>query len=256
MAVRLSRQTTKRGVGIAAVLAALAIVLGAMVVLHAPFGRSLLRRVGGCPVGNASAADIEGVRQSAVAQMRGDGPAPARPSLGFTLDQTTRVDVLGWAAKHALACSAKREGLFLSCSDVPAAALGDRTADDGVVGEVIFAFRPGDERLVNLTAMSFGLPPAEGAARMERALGRLRHSLGSPTTAEGEVSADRLAAGGLSTSTASYRFRDYIAEVTATGFGPRGVALREHYVSATDGPPSGNTRPRTPAPAPASRQPN
>ena len=63
---------------------------------------------------------------------------------------------------------------------------------------------------------------------------RLGSELGVPTTAAGESSAQNLARGGFTTATVAYRYSDFMAEVTATSFGDRGVALREHYISATD----------------------
>ncbi len=212
----------------------LVLSVGVVGILHAPFARSALMKVGGCPVGKASAADIETVRKQAVSSMRGVGTATTRPALGFVLEGSTPDDVRSWAHENGVTCTEKREGLYLSCRDVPAKALRDRDPNDGDVGELSLAFRPTDRKLVNITASTMGLGPDAAAARMNRRVEKLTTTLGAPTQAAGDVSANRFAKGGYATSKVSYRFGNYIAEVTATSFDQRGVHLMEHYVIAND----------------------
>ena len=70
--------------------------------------------------------------------------------------------------------------------------------------------------------------------RMNKTVDRLGNEHGVPTTAAGESSPQNLARGGFTTATVAYRYSDFMAEITATSFGERGVALREHYISAVD----------------------
>lgn len=135
------------------------------------------------------------------------------------------------ASAHHVACTEKRTGTMV-CPNVPPEVLGDRTPEDGVVSEVTLAFRPTDSVLVNVDATTSGLSPRDAAARAERAIARLDRQLGPASQSAGEFTEARLAHGGYITSTTAYRYKDYLAEVTATGFGPRGVLLREHFVSA------------------------
>jgi len=100
--------------------------VAALAALHAPFARTVLARIGGCPVGRASAAEIEAARKSAAAPNRGERDAPARPAAGFALDVTTRADVDAWARSHGVSCREKRERALLACADVPARALDAR----------------------------------------------------------------------------------------------------------------------------------
>ena len=213
---------------------ATALLTGFIGVLHAPFARPWLMKMGGCPVGKASAAEVEEGRMQAVRKTRGTDPAPSRPALGFTLDTAQPEDVLAWAAKNGVTCKEKREGMLLTCKDVPANVLRDRTQESGSIDEVSFAFRPRDRRLVNVTAMSFRLPADEAARRMNTSVDRVRPSLGVPSIASGDVTAERFAAGGFVTATTSWHYSDYEAQLTATSFDGRGVALREQYLSARD----------------------
>lgn len=168
-----------------------------------------------------------------VVATRGTERAPARPAFGFTLDAASPEDVRDWASRHQLDCKDKREGLFVTCHDVPLAAL-DRVGETGRVDEVSFAFRPRDRRLVNVTSTSFALSSDVAAARMSASVARLGTVLGPPAIAAGDATADSLGRGNYATATVEYRYSDFMAEVTATGLGDRGVALREQYISAID----------------------
>lgn len=208
------------------------VVAGAL--LHAPFARPWLAKVGGCPVGNASAAEIESVRLSAVAKTRGDVVAPARPALGFVLDETTPEAVHAWAKRHDVTCDVKRDGLFVSCRDVPLVALEADEGREGSVSDVSFAFRPSDRTLVNVTATTFALTPREAAARTAASAASLRTTLGAPTSEAGQATEEALGRGGYATAIVAYRFSDLLADVTTTSFDRTGVTVREHYLSARD----------------------
>lgn len=229
----MTKRTVKRlAFGIA--VGTLAATAG-MGVLHTSFARPLLAKLGGgCPIGKGTAAEIENARMVGVVATRGTERAPARPALGFTLDAASPEDVQGWASRHQLACTDTREGMYMTCRDVPLAALG-RIGETGRVDEVGFAFRPRDRRLVNVTATSFGLSSEDAAARMNSTVARLGTALGAPAVAAGDATAANLGRGGYATATVEYRYSDFMAEVTATGLGStRGVAVREHYISAID----------------------
>jgi hypothetical protein len=213
---------------------AAALVTGLIGVLHAPFARPLLMKIGGCPVGKASAAEVEEGRMQAVRKTRGSVPAPSRPALGFALDGSVPEDVLAWAEKKGISCKEKREGMLLTCKDVPANVLPDRPQENGTIDEVSFAFRPRDRRLVNVTAMSFRLSPDEAARRMTASVDRVRPDLGAPAIASGDVTKERFANGGFVTATTTWSYSDYEAQMTATSFNGRGVALREQYLSASE----------------------
>jgi hypothetical protein len=85
-------------VGLAGALAAATLGVGA---LHLPAARPLLALIGACPVGRASASEIEDARRIALRSLRGDTRAPARPALSFELERTTLDDVRAWARERA-----------------------------------------------------------------------------------------------------------------------------------------------------------
>jgi hypothetical protein len=206
-------------------------------VLHAPFGRGLLKKVGGCPVGHASAADVENVRRTALIALRGntDAAAPSRVAFGFAIGKASRDDVLTWATEHGLRCETKREGTLVACTDVPANFLPDpREEGDGPITNLNFGFRLADGRLVNVSALTTKLPPRDAAQRSGRIIDRMRRDLGDPSSADGEFTTDRFAKGEYATSAIAYRFNDYIAEFSATSIPASGVTLREHYVAVDD----------------------
>jgi len=233
---------------IATVAKRVAIGAGAATVLvgllHTSAARPLLARIGGCPAQKATAADVEAGRRLGVQATRGALVAPARPALGFALEESSPEEVHAWAKQHHLACTDRREGMVITCKDVPSAALPSHAAratgparPGEVIDEVVLAFRPTDRRLVNVTAASAGLARAEAGARMGEASAQLSSELGPPHTSAG---AEGLAQGGgaqaskEATATVQYRYQDFLATVTATRIGDRGFVVREHYLSARD----------------------
>lgn len=199
--------------------------------LHTPAGRPLLARLGvGCPV-KASPEDIEAARRSSARSQRGSETAASRPALGFALDSMTVSDVKAWADQKQVSCQDIRPGL-VRCTDVPVLAV---VGGSGPVMERLdLGFSLSSGRLVNISAWRTGLTGSAAARQLEAVAVSLRGQLGNPTRAAGSRSAEYLAAGPLHTAIVEYRFKDYIADVSATNIPGRGVSLREHYMSARD----------------------
>ena len=112
------------------------VATGLVGLAHAPFARSFLMSLGGCPVAGARMTPevAEHARQMAlgVERPRVDEQsseisvsAPARPALGFALDATTLQEVRAWARRESADCEDTRPGL-VTCSSVRPEALGDR----------------------------------------------------------------------------------------------------------------------------------
>jgi hypothetical protein len=206
-------------------------------VAHTRAGRPLLAWMGGghakggCPFGYDAARTPEeraaALRQFATTHA-GEARAAARPALGFTLDVTTRADVLAWAAARGVACRAPRSGPDLTCDDVPAEALPDARAGARLAG-LWMTFGPRDE-LVSVTAVRRH-PSAETiAAAFGDVTATVAREAGPPVSTEGDASAARLAAAPLRQASAEYRFRDYYALARATNMGSA-FALTEEYRS-------------------------
>lgn len=223
-----AKRTRKPPRAVIAAIATIGAALLAIGALHAPAGRGLLAKLGGCPVGKASAADIEGVRARALGSIVAarSQASPGRPALGFELGETTSADVHAWAARSHVACAAEREGMLVRCQAVPRGALHGKTSS-GEWSEVSFAFRPSDRLLVDVAATSTGLSAEAAVACVGERAARLREALGEPERF-GELEAARLGRGDFTTAVTVHRFTDYVAEVTATSF-PHGVTVREHF---------------------------
>ncbi|MGO8995311.1 MAG: hypothetical protein ACLQVI_18500, partial [Polyangiaceae bacterium] len=194
------------------VLGSLVTGVGLVGVFHMPFARGLLMRAGGCPVGNASLAEMEPVQHALIQQDRGKDPAPARPALGFLLDKTTHADAEAWADKAHVSCHDERESLYF-CNDVPASALG-LPDDDGPVSEVHLSFSTkGVLRDVATMRMHTTPHPAQDLEA------RLVAAVGAPQEKSGSFDDATLAQhGAASMSSIKYRYSDYIAEILAKRF--------------------------------------
>jgi hypothetical protein len=196
--------------------------------LHMPVARPLLALIGQCPVGHASASEIEEAQDIALRMLRGTTPAPVRPALGFVLETTTIEQVRAWARSHGVSCESSREDTLLTCIKVPATALGSSATV--TLDEIAFGFRLRDRHVVNVTTLSSGLSATAAARAFTTIAGGLAARLGPPPI-------KRLPTpewAGRGPAFVRYRFADYIADVTAIGLPGRGVVLKEHYLSATD----------------------
>lgn len=211
------------------VLVALTVFVG---FLHTKAGRPLLARLGvGCPV-KASPEAVEAARNGVARKLRGVEAAASRPALGFALDSMTLSDVKAWADKKNVSCDEVRTGL-LRCTNVPLAALGNGSAGPAI-NTLDFGFKIADEHLVNISAWRSGLTGDVAAAQMSAVIASMKEQLGAPQEEAGSPTAGYLASGPMHTAIVSYRFKDYIADVSATNIPGRGLTMREHYMSARD----------------------
>jgi hypothetical protein len=184
--------------------------------------------VGGCPVGNASLAEMEPALVPVIHGLRGKAPAPARPALGFELDKTTRADAEAWASRSHVSCHEEREGLVF-CNNVPASALGIPEAD-GPVSELHLGFNTKGV-LKDVATMRMNTPPQ----RAIDVTATLEKAVGAPQEHNGTFDEAHLALpGALGLSSVTYRYSDYIAEISAMRFQASGLVVREHYKSAND----------------------
>jgi hypothetical protein len=238
---------------------AITFATAAVGVLHTPFARPLLMRLGGCPMAGAAqmtTVEMERARHIALAGERdialagerdialagerdialaGERPAasaPARPAVGFTLDTTTLADVHAWAARTHADCDEPHAGL-VKCTHVAAAALGLDPAE-GAIDELALAFDV-QGHLVNETTYRAHLAPAVASRTAQGIVASLATKLGpAPTRAGSFDAADLSKPTAQSISTVSYRFADYVADVSSMSIGSSGSIVREHYMSARD----------------------
>ncbi len=208
--------------------------------LHTSWGRPLLMRVGGCPAARVLPAEVDRLRISGFHAIQGATRAPARPALGFLLEETTPDDVRAWAARARVECEARERGLLsLRCRRVPRDRLPDaaRAANPSggpkeeqlVIDELALTFTPRG-RLISVDAFTPRLPARSAASSFGAATARLQAQLGPPADELGDSTPAALARAPLATARARYRFDDYVAIISASNLSS-GVAVREQYLS-------------------------
>ena len=221
---RLAR-TLKLGGGVALAL------VGAVGLLHTKAARPVRAALGvGCPATRGSSpAEVESLRQRALATLRGTAPAASRPAFGLALDASTEADAKGWAAARGLSCdTAARPTRRLTCKDVPAAALA--MGPGAALDELNLTFFP-DGRLLGVETLRRRLTGDEAARLFTAITASLDARVGEATERAGTPTGDYLGGGAMHTAVARYRYSDYLATVTAMNLSGR-VALREQYQSA------------------------
>lgn len=217
-------------------VAVLGLAVAALAVLHSAPGRLLVpafarsEAAAGCPLGFGRGASPE-ARAAARARHVGTstGAARARPALGFSLDRTTRADVLAWARGQGVRCGPSRGLGDLECAGVAGRALpAPATGPEGEapLDALWLEFDSGD-RLVMVSALR--KPPTAAAAHdvFTALTTRLAREAGPAASFDGRTSAE-LAAGPLRQASAVFRFRDYYATVRATNLGQVFVVTEEY----------------------------
>jgi hypothetical protein len=217
-----------RALEVGAGATALFVVAGGF--LHTKAGRPILAALGvACPATRVSPAEVESLRQRALATLRGKTPAAARPAFGLALDTSTEAQVTAWTKERGLACEAgARPVRRLTCRDVAAASLP--TAAGSSFDEVSFTFFP-DGRLLGIETLRRQLSGDEAARLFTTITASLDSTVGAPTERAGDATGAYLGGGAMHTAFARYRFSNYLATVTAMNLSGR-VALREQYQSA------------------------
>jgi hypothetical protein len=196
---------------------------------HTEAGRPLLnalRGAPGCPVDLAALepANVEAKRVEALARKRGVAIESSRRALGFTLGETTRADVGAYLSAHGVACTAKSESA-LHCASAP----GELSPGGAPRIDDLHLQFDQDDRLVAVDVYREGTSSCAAVAWLTELDGTLSRDVGPATGTTGEVSESFLESGSLRRAAHQYRYRGYIAEVSATRFGTRGVRIREQY---------------------------
>ena len=208
---------------------------------HTKAGRPLLAMMGrhggakvGCPLGYDVAAtpqEKEAARQRFASAHHGDARASGRPALGFTLDVTTRADVMVWAASNGVTCKKPRSGADLDCAGVPDALLPE--ASRGVGVRNLWLDFGAKDTLISVIAVRRDASADVISATFGAVTDDLAKEAGPASSVDGEATALRLSSGLLQQASAEYRFRNYYALTRATNMGD-GFVLTEEYRSLPD----------------------
>jgi hypothetical protein len=234
--LRVPSRIARGALGVGGVLVAATLAIG---LLHTPLGRPLLGHLAwlaGCPAARVTAAEVDRLRQTGLASVRGTGRAPARPALGFALDRTTSGDVQAWAVRAGVSCTTRTRGLVsLHCSNVSRGALpgvaegSAEHAGTETIEDLAFTFGPSGQ-LVSVDAFSRGVPVQAAAEALASTTGRLGALLGGSPEPEGGVTLAEVERTPMLTARRRYRFADYVAIVSVSHLAS-GIAVREQYLS-------------------------
>jgi hypothetical protein len=179
--------------------------------------------------------ESENARHMALAgYLRGkaESSAPARPALRFSLDATTLEDARAWARHAHVHCEEPRVGL-IRCANVESVALGLEPAQ-GPIDELELEF-DGGGLLVNVTTFRTHLAPDVASREAHAIVSFLAQQLGPANASGGDFGAATFGApSALSISSMTYRYADYVADVTGMNAPSGGATIREHYMSAKD----------------------
>lgn len=202
-------------------------------VAHTEWGRpmlGLLTGVPGCPAGFAEGdpASVEAMRKaSVVARTATAAEGHTNPALvradgqAIELGRATRAEVTAWLGAALAGCKELREGQVIQCEN-PQVAI-----DGPPVGDLHLQFL-GDV-LVAVDVFRAGSDPGTAIEHL-RALGaEVAKQVGPATKSHGQAEASWLGAMPLRQASFEYSYRGYVAELSVTNLGPRGVRMREQY---------------------------
>lgn len=198
--------------------------------LHTSVGKPWLARLGGCPVGQVDPSVVQEGTEAAIVATRGTSLAPARPALGFRLDQESLASVKQWASSHGVECSDSRRDTVVKCRQVSVAALPDGAGASGTLDELVFGFRSSDGTLWSVAGWTYSDSGVRVAERMQVATSALRTTLGTPQAVDG--SADMLARDESGAPSVRYRFEDYLVDIAGARVAGR-VTFRQQYTSGS-----------------------
>ena len=195
-----------------------AATLGVVVALSVSV--KILRWTGmACPFGkNLTAEAVEASRQRGMTALMGTKSAVKRPALGLVLASTTEPQAESWARAHLLECRREVRGMhFLSCKE------------PGKEATYTLAFNPAGKLVaVDLFRRKVSVESAESL--LGSVADTLQNDLGPPHHKGGEFTRSYLYGGSeVKISFIEYRFRDYIAMVTASYLPWSGLTVHEQY---------------------------
>jgi hypothetical protein len=213
--------------------------LGAFAFAQPPTGGAMARGLvrmahGGCPFGYDQAmspAQRERARAHFAASHRGEQRASNRPALGFTLDQTTRTQVLANLTAQGVQCSRGHGISDLTCLDVPSSALPG--AASAAANRTLWFTFGSKEQLLSVIAVSRDPSAQTISSAFVSTQNTLTDQAGTATASAGSADPQALSQSLLRQASAEYRFTNYYAVARAANMGSAYV-LTEEYRSLPD----------------------
>jgi hypothetical protein len=194
---------------------------------HTPYGRPLLnalRGAPGCPV-DLSGGDpkqVEAQRKAALRRRVGSTPELTRPAAEFALGQSTRAQVTAAMNMRAERCQSLRDESVFKCTLRANDARWPR-------GDAHFQF-DAHGHLVALDVRHAPVAANEAFGQLSLLGEGLRERVGPVTQQRGARDAKALAQSYLRQSILEFRYKSYVAQLSATNFGEaHGSVVRESY---------------------------
>jgi hypothetical protein len=203
-----------------------AIATGFIGVMHMPFAKSLLKTMGGCPVGNVSAAELERATDKSLDKDRAAAThtSQSHTLFGFELGVADYVSVSAWAKQNNVSCESKREDTWLHCTKVAIGMLPAAEGRTGVLDELSFNFATGSKKLRSLNVNRFRIAAQAARDHVREARTSQNKAFGEPSALSGDFALPECR--DFLSASASYRFTDLSADVMVTCL-PQGANVRE-----------------------------
>ncbi len=199
---------------------------------HTKWGRpmlGMLSGVPGCPegFGGGDPTAVEEMRKASVVARSTPTPSATHPALmradgrALELGKTTRAEVTAWLGKVIDGCKSVRDGQVVQCEN-PAVEL-----DGPAVGDLHFQF-VGDV-LVAVDVFRANSDPHSAVGHLQQLSAAIAQHVGPATKTHGTLDAAWVGGAPLRQTSMHYNYKGYVAELSITNMGPRGVRLREQY---------------------------
>ncbi len=201
---------------------------------HTPWGRPMLAMmssVPGCPegFGGGDVSKIEAMRRGTIEARTADAVSAAdRSALGFELGTTTRAQVIQTLGDSFERCKTIRGGQVIQCGANEVVGLEALASNcDLTVTDLHLQF-DGDV-LVTVDVMRKTSDAAVAVDHFSRQVHDLSQRVGEPSKMHGQVEPGWLSAQPLRQAASEFRARGYVAQVSVTNMGGRGLTVREQY---------------------------
>lgn len=211
------------------------LVVGFIGWMHTPGARPILGALGvKCPITkNANPVVMDNVRRQQMAAP--DAPlAPRRPALGLELDKSTLKDGRAWADQRGLKCSEHQRGYeYLQCPSVLPSAIGEAYSAAPIDMLVLTFGSKGT--LIGVQTYRRGVSVGEVVAILTGGQKSLARDLGPPTATLGSADdpAFQNKSAGYAAAQVNYKFKDYLATLSAARLPGSGVVVMEKFYSTT-----------------------
>ncbi|KYG68073.1 hypothetical protein AZI87_02075 [Bdellovibrio bacteriovorus] len=174
-----------------------------------------------------NAEDLDEMRREPLQAQRGTLPSPSKKVWELTLNETTEAQLADWIRHRKIACSKSSKGYnYIKCKKVPLVALGLPYVNS--FAELDFTI-DAHNRLIFVGLLHRQLETVKALSLLENISASLNSRLGSPSRSPASLTPEELDHS-LEALSYEYKFKDYIARVTASKLSTTGIILYEQHI--------------------------